>query len=495
MASSSIDAVALLSILGRLFRGKSKPTAKSAFSSTQSGPSSSPPIIFFSVLGVAGSLQNKDAGWMILDWMIFTTLLASQPGFDRPRFRYRLLFPVPPCLFDERAQTKEVFDAEDFVNNCFLDIAASSSRVQPGEQFVLLLIGHGKRSQTGDFMLCVSTKSNRMGEAWLTKRQLESAVKKCRGQITVICNSCHSGALKSPRWQLVCVAGPNELAEAFTTSASGNVRGSASSLCALAEVRQEQDHEEFLIYESGNRFRHCGSEESRRPWHEMLPIGLSQWLVDEVTTTPDNRSSDHCSTANRLNEIYHSTGGSSLMVPISSPVDSARHQLHLLAPMFSVIPKSLRRDSRDAERCQRFLHDSRSLAEGEIIDFFASLRNRLVHSVVVQLISRELGWYSSPTVVSFLSLKDAISGEFVVDDMIENGIHFDDLVLRLQAEFEGTRSDGDRASIWWFALVWASKERPKVSPEAWKKAVDTAVKEAGFERDPEQVQNNPESSA
>ncbi|KAJ7118738.1 hypothetical protein C8R44DRAFT_878294 [Mycena epipterygia] len=261
----------------------------------------------------------------------------------------RLRFRIPSCLFDEHVQKNEVFDAEDFVNSCFLDIAASASRVQPGQKFILLLIGHGEPTHTGEFQLCVTTKSNRLGEAWLSKRQLELAVAECQGQVQVICNSCHSRALESPKWQLVCAAGPNELAEALMISASGNVRGSAFSLCALAEVRQEQsiiipfprsekrpvgtadsimlelpssppphsftsstrpldiplsnrsvptfvdgmmNHEKCLIYESGNRFRHYGFEGSR-PWHQAIPIALSQRLVDEVTITPDTRSSDN----------------------------------------------------------------------------------------------------------------------------------------------------------------------------------------------------------
>ncbi|KAJ7459920.1 hypothetical protein FB451DRAFT_1405798 [Mycena latifolia] len=393
----------------------------SVFSSNQPAPSSSPPIVLFSVLGVAGPLQNENAGRMILDWMIFTTLLASLAGFDGPRFRYRsirdviplfpdqtflfgeagsdrLRFRVPSCLFDEHAQKNEVFDAEDFVCSCFLDIAASASRVQSGEKFILLLIGHGERTRTGEFRLCVTTESNRLGEAWLSKRQLELAVAECRGQITVICNSCHSGALESPRWQFVCAAGPNELAEALTTSASGNVRGSAFSLCALAEVGQEQG----LVMPFSRS--------------ETRPVGTA----DE--------------------DIYHLTGGSSSMVTlvrISNRVDSARHRLHLLAPPFSPIPKSLRRDKQDADLCRRFLHDSKSLAEGEILDFASSLLTRHIQSVVIQLISMELGWSPSSNVTPFLSLEDANSGEFFIDEMIENGIPLDDLALCLLAHFEG----------------------------------------------------------
>jgi hypothetical protein len=100
------------------------------------------------------------------------------------------------------------------------------------------------------------------------------------------------------------------------------------------------------------------------------------------------------------------------------------------------IAKSLRRDKEDVECCRRFLDDRNSLRDGEIMDLASRLRSRHIQSVVVQLISNELGW-SSRTVVLFLSYADAKSGELVVNEMKEKGMPVGDLVLRPMTDFEG----------------------------------------------------------
>jgi hypothetical protein len=344
-----------------------------------------------------------------LDWILFTTLVVSQPGFDRSRFRYRairdptplfpdqtflfgepccdrLRFRVPECLGDDNARKTESETAKRFVPSCRSDIAASASTVQPGERFILLLIGHGEWTNSGEFRLLVTTKQDRRGEAWITKDHLEVAVAQCQGEVVVIYNSRrrHSEALESPSWRLVCAAGPNEVAEALTTSASGNVRA----------------------------------------------------------RIPDNPCTDKQPTAVRLNEIYnypHSTGCSfaSTVTLLPDSLDVARKDLHLLTPAFSIIRMNFRRDTRDADCCKRFLSDSRSLTEGEILDLADTLRNRHTQSVVVQLISTELGWSPNLAVVPFLSIEDTKSGEFITKDMQRAGIPLQHLACRLQASFPG----------------------------------------------------------
>ncbi|KAJ6575390.1 hypothetical protein B0H19DRAFT_639766 [Mycena capillaripes] len=252
------------STLGSLFRRKRKTaTVQSIFDNTApSSPSNS--LFVFSVLGVAGLTDYRDVGWMLHDWLMFLTLLVSHPKFDGNNFRYRcirpvlgefpdrsflsgetgcnrLQIPIPQSLFDSQTHMEqENLTAEDFALSTILDLATIGSRLQPGDKLVLLLVGHGERSPTGEFLFCITTKSNRQGEAWLTKRKLELGLEQCRGEIIVICNSCYSGGLQSDRWQLLCAAGPTELSEALSASASGQVRGSAFSQCALAERSHEQ---------------------------------------------------------------------------------------------------------------------------------------------------------------------------------------------------------------------------------------------------------------
>ncbi|KAJ7693600.1 hypothetical protein B0H17DRAFT_1199722 [Mycena rosella] len=457
-------------------------TRADSLSQESSSPASPPPIIFFSVLGVAGSLQDPDVEWMLHDWLIFTTLIASRPGFDPIRFRYRcirdilpvfpdgtflfgeaacdrLCFRIPPCMFDEHTHQIETSSAQDFVVGCLIDIVKCAYDVQPGEKLVLLLVGHGTRDSTGQFNLCITTQSNSSGEAWLTKAQLESAVEKCQGQVLVV-------------W-------PTELAEALTASASGKVRGSAFSLCALAEVGYEQGivipvprserrpkgktisdmpklpasplphsfsgtsrlvhrpssnrsatafldsmlrKERRLIYKSEQSFRQHGFT-NNTPWYDEIPVALSQSVVDDVTTPT-------------------STAG-------ICPASVARAGFRLLDN-----PQSLRRDGTDAEYCARFLRDPSSLTEGQISDLISALRTRHIQSVVVQLIATNLGWTPNSRVAQFLALPEVTRGEPLSEDMVESGILFDDLALRLMANFGRMRSVGDSASLWWLAIAW-----------------------------------------
>ncbi|KAJ7484787.1 hypothetical protein B0H11DRAFT_2231465 [Mycena galericulata] len=415
---------------------------------------------------MVGPLENESASRMVIVSLLFTTLLAAQPGFDRPRFRYRsirdvtslcpdntflfgeagsdrLCFRLPSCFFNDRANPNFVGSARDFVEKCFRDIRASASQVQPGEQLLLLLIGHGQiMMETGEFLLCVTTRSGRRGQAWLPKHRLETAVEHCAGQVTLICNSCNSGALYSPKWRLVCAAGPTELADALN-SAPANVRESAFS---LAEVRRARDLVPMLS-----------------PRSEKKPVGI----VEEDMVHGSN-------------EIYHSKGCSSMvtLIPIWDRIDFARTQLHILTPPFSLIPKSYRRDRQDDELCKRFMHYPGSLEDGEIVDLCISLRTRHIHSAVVQLASIRLGWCSTSIMTPFLSLKDAEPGERMIRDMVEEGFLVHEFMLRLLAYFDAISCHSDRASVRWLTKVWDGKGRPKVSPEEFENVMEEAVDEA-----------------
>ncbi|KAJ6516141.1 hypothetical protein C8R45DRAFT_233460 [Mycena sanguinolenta] len=195
---------------------------------------------------------------MVLDWLLLSTILSKNPGFDLQRSRFRtirsvsglfpgrkfafgeagcdrLIFPIPPFLLGETAD----LSASDFAEECIFQMTLAALSVKPGEQFVVVLIGHGER-RDGMFRLCVSTSPQRRGEAWITLTQLKRVAEVCPGQITIISDSCCSGALKSPLWKLVCAVGPTELSDSLSLSEFGNIRGSAFALRALAEVACSQ---------------------------------------------------------------------------------------------------------------------------------------------------------------------------------------------------------------------------------------------------------------
>jgi hypothetical protein len=158
---------------------------------------------------------------------------------------------------------------------------------------------------------------------------------------------------------------------------------------------------------------------------------------------------------------------------------------------------NFRQDTRDADCCKRFLLDPRSLAEWEIVDLADTLHNRHIQSVVIQLISTELGWSPNLAVVPFLSIEDTKTGEPITKEMQRAGIPLKNCAHRLQASFpryvqyisdtigylaecrhSRISSVNDSASVWWIAKIWDDRGRPSVEPEVWKEAEDVAVEKA-----------------
>ncbi|KAJ7259591.1 hypothetical protein B0H12DRAFT_1232062 [Mycena haematopus] len=215
----------------------------------------------FSILGITGSLHDENAGWLITDWLLFSTILASQPNFDATRSRFwsmtdikttfpdgkftfgdagcdRLTMSIPAPLLKTSAKRT----ADKFAEECVWSMMASAGRVNPGEVFVIVLAGHGEL-HNGEFRLCIDALPRRRGQAWIYKTQLEKAANECAGRVIIISNSCRSGALESSLWHLICAAGPDEhheLSDSLTTSESGKVRGSTFAYCLLSEVAASQ---------------------------------------------------------------------------------------------------------------------------------------------------------------------------------------------------------------------------------------------------------------
>ncbi|KAJ6604830.1 hypothetical protein DFH09DRAFT_1300981 [Mycena vulgaris] len=438
----------------------------------------------------------------------------------------RMRWPVPECLYDRKPKAHESADA--FAAECPFAIEAAASTVMKGETFILVVVGHGTKTHDGRFRLCISTAGDRNTEAFITKEQLEErAVKDCQGDVLVICNSCHSGALQSSHWQLLSASGGDEYAEALTASASDYVRGSAFAWCLLAGAAQEQgitipkprsqkrpsncdinnftelpssppthsfsspcrplsppsneliysfvnkmeDMEQFLIRESGNRFHHFGF--SPLPWHTIFPLMLTQSLVDCVSLYPDY------DTAPRIKEIYGKalTGTSSTTLVA---VPDVRRQLDFLAPEYAVLPNGFHlREGQDVARCKRYLVNPASLSESDVQDLVLGLRSQNIQAIAVQLIAKSLEWWPDSALAPYISLENTGQGRQAFEAM-QTVIAVGQLYLRLLAHFPSMRSERDRASVWWLVTRWTEAGRPKVSREGWDGAVDAAAEAAVY---------------
>jgi hypothetical protein len=185
----------------------------------------------------------------------------------------------------------------------------------------------------------------------------------------------------------------------------------------------------YLVGESSNRFQLFGR--SPLPWHEVLPIMLTQGLVDSVTLYPD------ADTAINLNAIFgEALTGSSLATIVTIP--DARRQLDLLAPEYALLPNDFNlREGRDIGLCKRYLADPSSFSESDVKDLVLGLRSRNIQAVVVQILAMRMGWWSSSTVAVYISLKGLGAGRCAFESMVEAGFRVDQLYLRLLGKFIG----------------------------------------------------------
>jgi hypothetical protein len=207
----------------------------------------------------------------------------------------------------------------------------------------------------------------------------------------------------------------------------------------------------YLVGESSNRFQLFGR--SPLPWHEVLPIMLTQSLVDSVTLYPD------ADTAINLNAIFgEALTGSSLATIVTIP--DARRQLDLLAPEYALLPNDFNlREGRDVGLCKRYLADPSSFSESDVKDLVLGLRSRNIQAVVVQILAMRMGWWSSSTVAVYISLKGLGAGRCAFESMVEAGFRVDQLYLRLLGNFIGYVCDTFvTESILTFLLVCQARE-------------------------------------
>ncbi|KAJ7703162.1 hypothetical protein B0H17DRAFT_1127476 [Mycena rosella] len=426
-----------------------------------------PQFVVFSVLGVAGELDNNDAGWMMADYLAFVTMLACQPGFDIARSQHS-------CIRDI---------AQYFPDRTFL---FGEAGLKPGEKLILLLIGHGTLShEDGEFRFCIFTLGKRTGAAYLSKADLEMAVAGCPGEIVVICNSCYSGGLASPRWDLVCVGRPSQLAEALSQSSSGYVRASFA-FCSLAGAGKEQGLK-FPLPRSEKRPASFGMAElppsspthsftfpirlfpapSDAPlpvfihtmlnleqflihWYHVYPITSSPSVIDNIGLYPD------------ADAIFPQTDGSSATLTLVAPADT-RRILDVRAPGYAIGVKYWHlREGIEAALCRRYLDEPTPVSEVEVESLVDSLRSRNAQALAIQYVARHFGWWLGSTVAPFISLEQIGVGQHLIGEM---GIAVDELHHRLLVKFEGRVNifgSWDRASAWWLADRWGDYGKPNI---------------------------------
>ncbi|KAF9042544.1 hypothetical protein BDZ89DRAFT_1059760 [Hymenopellis radicata] len=494
--------------------------ARSVWRSLKSVFHPEPRIVVCSLLTVVGDVKQpngSDAGCMVVDLLLLLTLLSSQSQFDPTRFRHfgiqdllphfpdgkfvfseaasdPLRWPVPACLY--RQHHKDEASAYYFAAECTFVVAAAASTVKKGEKFILILIGHGALTRNNRFCLCISTTGGRDMEAFVTKEQLEMAVKGCRGEVLVLCNSCHAWALESPRWHLLSTSGPHEYAEVLTPSVSDYVRRSAFSWCLLPAAAQEQGFsiprpcsQKYPVDSNINDLaEHSGC--GFLPWRSAIPIALTQTqsVIDSISLYPD------LNTALMLNVFYDKapTGKTSTVMTVSD----LRCQLDLLAPDYALLPMTHLREGRDVARSRQYLANRESLSDLDVRDLVFGLHSRNVQAVGTQLVAKHLGWWRGSQVAAFkfISLERTTPGRGAFAAMVEDGIPIDRLFLHLLEKFERhvcgdsilllidsslrLCREHDRGSVWWLVMRWVDAGRPKVPRQQWDLSVDAAADEA-----------------
>ncbi|KAJ7643750.1 hypothetical protein FB45DRAFT_861347 [Roridomyces roridus] len=183
--------------------------------------------------------EDKPEACMLKDYLMIITLLAAHRKFDKQRFEHfevkdfrvcypdktfifdesacdRLVHPIPKCLYDKPSGYK---NAHDFVMDVLLSLTHLSTTIQKSETLVLVVIGHGEsRMDSGadTFQLMVLMDgTTSTAAAYIDKKNLERAVRGCRGKVVVFANSCYSGLLESPSWQLYCAGTATETPSAL----------------------------------------------------------------------------------------------------------------------------------------------------------------------------------------------------------------------------------------------------------------------------------------
>lgn len=468
-----------------------------------SPPSRTKVIHAFGILGMIGPLHTVESGWITSEFAAWQFLISQMKGFKTERSIWlpirpiNHLFPDGSVIFGEagcdrlrlplpitpETHLDPEISASRFTARCLLSLDQMARKVKPGETLVLLLIGHGGVVHDGEFQFLVTTHpSNITGEAYITKGQLEEALKPCQGDILTICNSYYSGHLKSECWTLLCSATPDREADALSQSHSGHFRGSTFTACAVAQVAREHglqvplprtdpekeraslplslpphsfstpiaefslmkpsnisftdfvdrmiSMKEFVVENSINVFQ-VGGPKSTVSWTSVFPVHFTAEVMDRIGIKAD--SPDYVT---NYNEVFPGQGlqGGHLPTPMSrscqfSPLltklvfamPDSIHALHTIAGVYTKAGEDLRRHIAEPERYPSPLEGGRIGEESLLI----MLHSMNVQAVAVQYTARVLGWCdAADEVVAFVPQQIT---NWNLDEMLKNGIRVNEL--------------------------------------------------------------------
>lgn len=191
------------------------------------------------VVGITGVEQDDtDSRWLVEDLAVLTSLVCGSTGsptihsFFNPDVIFndcgyvighqgdaRLIVGFPPkTVFKTRA---------DGVKSAFLN------------QLRSIGTGHQSRKQHLIVIVCshgMDDGSVGIGNSGrLTKDEVEGALAKFKGRVTLISGACHSGHWQSDRWDLISGCKADQLTHSFPKSKSGFWRGGFFGEAALRE--------------------------------------------------------------------------------------------------------------------------------------------------------------------------------------------------------------------------------------------------------------------
>ena len=452
---------------------------------------------------MTGPLHTVESGWITSDFAAWQFLISQMKGFKAERSKWlsirpiNHLFPDGSVIFGEagcdrlplpitpETHLDPEISASRFTAKCLLSLDQMARKVKQGETLVLLLIGHGGVAHDGEFQFLVTTHPSKIiGEAYITKGQLEDALECCQGDILTICNSCYSGHLKSERWTLLCSATPEQEADALSQSYSGHFRGSTFTACAVAQVAHEHglqvplprtdpekerallplslpphsfstpfaeislvkpsnvsftdfvdgmiSMKEFLVENSINIFQ-VGGPKSMVSWTSVFPVHFTAEVMGQIGIKAE--SPDYVANYNEICPSPGPQGGPSplptpmsrscqfnpLLTKLVSAMPDSIHALHTMAGVYTKAGEDLRRHIAEPERYPSPFEGGRIGEESLLI----MLHSMHVQAVAVQYTARVLGWCdAADEVVAFVPQQVT---NWNLDEMLKNGIRVNEL--------------------------------------------------------------------
>ncbi|KAJ7835075.1 hypothetical protein B0H13DRAFT_2288478 [Mycena leptocephala] len=370
--------------------------------------------------------------------------IHGEPACDRLRF------PLHPSLLKPLHSTPNC-SAAKHRDYALQELSHLAGLVKSRDTLVLLLVGHGGVSG-GVFEFHVLTGLGR-GEASLSKRDLESALKRCKARVLIVCNACYSGPLQSKLWTLVCAAGPGEPSDALAQSGSGVVRGGVFTSCNTRQIGK------------------LGLQlpRPRAVKRSVTSASISIYPEDDIIELQGFFGMLH--------------RGSSPPPSYSSPppLPTMPAKFGLLALVYTgIIHSPHTTDVLDTRWCVQYLQHlsdpsvhASPFRGAEGADFHLTLRCRNVQCVMVQHLAQTLRWWEgevTPFVVRPLG-----GDMWAKKKMAENGMPMHSILEELRRKFDWMFFGQDPVAISWLVVKWCNAGRPFVPAPLWHNAVTSAA--------------------